>query len=166
MSARDFATALPPSHLCMNSEGTTGTFFAKSPIVRAAILLMCLLCVTGCDEKSPTGPTVTLNERFSLATGEVAVVNSTNLRFEFVRVTGDSRCPADAICIQGGDALVQVRASDGGSSTLLGLHTGDSSQASADFSGARITLLELQPYPFSSRTIAQEEYRATLTVTR
>ncbi len=150
----------------MNSEGVTGTFFAKSPIMRAASLFICLLCVTGCDEKSPTGPTVALNERFTLAMGEVAAVNNTNLRLEFVRVTGDSRCPADAICIQGGDALVQVRASDGGSSTLLGLHTGDSSQAGADFGGARVTLLELQPYPFSSRTIAQEEYRATLTVTR
>src|SRR6185503_9124599 len=134
--------------------------------MRASFVLICLLCVTGCDEKSPSGPTVPLNQSFTLAPGEVAKLSGADLRFEFVRVTGDSRCPADAICIQGGDALVQVRASDGGSSTLLGLHTGDSSQASADFSGARITLLELQPYPFSSRTIAQEEYRATLTVTR
>ena len=135
--------------------------------MRAATVLICLLCVTGCDEKSPTAPTVSLNERFTLAPGEAAVVDNTNLRFEFVRVTGDSRCPADAICIQGGDALVQVRASDGNStSTLLGLHTGDSSQAGADFSGTRITLLELQPYPFSSRTIAPEDYRATLSVTR
>ena len=85
---------------------------------------------------------------------------------QFVRVTGDSRCPADAVCIQGGDALVQVRASDGDTSTLLGLHTGDSSRASAIYQGVRITLVELQPYPFSSRTIAPEEYRATLTAMR
>ena len=134
--------------------------------MRAATLLMCLLCVTGCDERSAAGPTVALNQRFTLAPGEVAAVSNTDLRFQFVRVTGDSRCPADAICIQGGDALVQIRASDGSSSTLLGLHTGDSSQAAADFGGARIALVELQPYPFSSRTIEQEEYRATLTVTR
>ncbi len=89
-----------------------------------------------------------------------------DLQVQFVRVTGDSRCPADAVCIQGGDALVQVLASDGQSPTLLGLHTGDASQASAVYQGARITLVELQPYPFSSRTIAADEYRATLTVTR
>lgn len=148
------------------AEAMAGTFFAKSPIMRAAALLMCLLCVTGCDEKSPAGPTVALNERFTLAPGEVATVTTTDLRFQFVRVTGDSRCPADAICIQGGDALVQIQAFDGSSSTLLGLHTGDSSQASADFGGARIMLVELQPYPFSSRTITPEEYRATLRVTR
>jgi hypothetical protein len=107
-----------------------------------------------------------VNERFTLAPGEVAVLDDTDLRFQFVGVTGDSRCPADAICIQGGDALVQIRASDGNSSTLLSLHTGDSSQASAVFGGARITLVELQPFPFSSRTIAADEYRATLRVTR
>jgi hypothetical protein len=29
----------------------------------------------------------------------------------------------------------------------------------------RIELVQLQPYPFSSRTIAQDEYRATFLVT-
>jgi hypothetical protein len=133
--------------------------------MRLPVLLFCLLFVTACDENSPTGPTVSLNERFTLAPGEVAAVQGADLRVEFVRVTGDSRCPADAVCIQGGDALVQVRASSGGDSTLLGLHTGDLSQASDVYREARITLVELQPYPFSSRTIEQGDYRATLTVT-
>jgi hypothetical protein len=136
--------------------------------MRPAFLLICLLCVTGCDENSPIGPTPSLNERFTLAPGEVARIGDVDLRLEFVRVSGDSRCPADAVCIQGGDAIVQLRASDddGGDSTLLGLHTGDASQASAVYRQARITLVELQPYPFSSRTIAPDEYRATLRVTR
>jgi hypothetical protein len=134
--------------------------------VRAATLLICLLCVTGCDEKSPAGPTVSLSEQFTLAPGEVAAIDHTDLRFQFVHVIGDSRCPADAICIQGGDALVQIRASDGNSSMLLSLHTGDSSQASAVFGAVHITLVELQPFPFSSRTIATDEYRATLRVNR
>jgi hypothetical protein len=107
-----------------------------------------------------------LNERFTLSPGEVARLDDADLRVEFVRVSGDSRCPADAICIQGGDAIVQIRATGGNSPELLGLHTGDSSQASALYDGARITLVELQPYPFSSRTIAPDEYRATLTVSQ
>jgi hypothetical protein len=134
--------------------------------MRAASILICLLCVTGCDAKSPNGPTVPLNEQFTLSPGQIAAFEDADLKIQFVRVTGDSRCPADAICIQGGDALVQVLASDGDDSSLLGLHTGDSSQASAIYRGVRITLVELQPYPFSSRTIAPEEYRATLTATR
>lgn len=134
--------------------------------MRVTVALICLLCVTGCDEKSPSGPTVPLNERFTLSPGEVARLDGGDLRFEFVRVSGDSRCPADAICIQGGDAIVQIRATGGNSAELLGLHTGDSSQASAVYDGARITLIELQPYPFSSRPIDPGDYRATLTVTR
>jgi hypothetical protein len=107
-----------------------------------------------------------LNQRFTLTPGEVAVIDDADLRLQFVRVTGDSRCPADAFCIQGGDAVVQILASDGSNSTLLGLHTGDATQASAVYQKSRITLIELQPYPFSSRTIAADEYRATLTVTQ
>jgi hypothetical protein len=148
----------------MSSE--PGTLFAEPVTMRACVALICLLCVTGCDEKSPTGPTVPLNERFTLAPGDVAKIDGLDMRFEFVRVSGDSRCPADAVCIQGGDAIVQIRATGGRAPMLLGLHTGDSSQASAAYERARITLLELQPYPFSSRTIAPDEYRATLTVTQ
>src|SRR5262245_20048533 len=107
--------------------------------MRSTLLLICLLGVTGCDEKSPVGPTVPLNERFTLSPGEVAVIEDADLRLQFVRVTGDSRCPGDAICIHGGDATVQVLAAeDGSDSSLLGLHTGDSSQASAVYQGVRI----------------------------
>ena len=136
--------------------------------MRAAVVLICLLCVTGCDENSPVGPTVPLNERFTLSPGEVAAIEDADLRLQFVRVTGDSRCPGDAICIQGGDATVQVLATgDDGDSSLLGLHTGDSSQASAVYQGVRISLVELQPYPFSSLPpIQPDDYRATLTATR
>jgi len=134
--------------------------------VRAASLLICLLVVTACDEKSPVGPTVLLNERFTLAPGETALVQDADLRLQFVEVSGDSRCPADAVCIQGGDAIVRVRVSDGsGIPRLYELHTGDASLASVVDSGVRIALLELQPYPFSSRTIAPGDYRATFTVT-
>lgn len=153
-----------PSRSSMSSE--SGTVFAKPLTMRAWVVLICLLCVTGCDEKSPTGPTVSLNQRFTLAPGEVARIDGADLRVEFVRVSGDSRCPADAVCIQGGDAIVQIRATGGSAPMLLGLHTGDSSQASATYERARVALLELQPYPFSSRTIAPDEYRATLTVTQ
>mgnify|MGYP003576250058 CR=1 FL=1 len=134
---------------------------AKSLIV----VFFCLLPVMACEESSPLGPTVPLNEQFTLAPGEGASIENTSLRIEFLRVSGDSRCPADAVCIQGGDALVEVRVSDGGS-VEYNLHTGDQSQAAVTHAGYRIALVQLQPYPFSSRTIQPGEYRATLTVSR
>ena len=134
--------------------------------MRRLLIAFCLLLATACDEKSATGPTVALSERFTLTAGQVALVDRTGTRIEFVRVSGDSRCPADALCIQGGDAIVHVRLFDGGTPSEYELHTGDSRRASAVHRTLRIELLELQPYPFSSRTIAPEDYRATLIVSQ
>jgi hypothetical protein len=131
--------------------------------VRSLLLLFCLLSATGCGG-TVAGPTVPLDEPFTLTVGE-AVNVSAGLAIEFTGVSGDSRCPADALCIQGGDAIVNVRVSSAGSATYE-LHTGDATRASATHRSYRITLVQLNPYPFSSRTIAPNEYRATFTVTR
>jgi hypothetical protein len=136
------------------------------PLMRAFLVVLCLLVVTACDEQNPVGPTVGINERFTLAPSEVATVRDTGLNVQFVQVTGDSRCPADAICIQGGDAIVHIRVLDGGAVSPYELHTGDSSRATVTHNQMRISLVELQPYPFSSRTIAPAEYRAIFTVSR
>lgn len=132
--------------------------------MRHFVWLFCLLGVTACDGL-PSGPTVALDERFTLAVGSTATVEPARVRLEFVEVTGDSRCPADALCIQGGDAVVRLRATAGTSAGTIELHTADASRASGVFQGLRVELKELQPYPFSSRTIAQGDYKATLTVT-
>jgi hypothetical protein len=134
--------------------------------MRPLVMGVCLLAVTACAERQPVGPTVGANERFTLAPNEVANVRDFDLNVQFVNVTGDSRCPADAVCIQGGDALVHILVLDGGASSPYELHTGDSRRASVTHKGARIALVELQPYPFSSRPIAPGDYRATLTVSR
>jgi len=144
-----------------------GMVLASTTDVRVWVLLICLLLVTGCAEKSPVGPSAAFNERFTLAPGETAILTGSTLRIQFSGVVGDSRCPADAVCILGGDAIVRVVASGGGeASATYDLHTGDASQASAVHGRARITLVELQPYPFSSRTIPPQDYRATFVVTR
>ena len=137
----------------------------KSRLFVSCGLALCLLFVTACDEASPVGPTVPLSQRFPLEPGETAAVEGTSLRVQFLRVSGDSRCPADAICIQGGDAIVHVRATDSTAADYE-LHTGGPPHAVVTSSGFRIELAELQPYPFSSRTIQPGDYRATLVVTR
>ena len=131
--------------------------------MRLAALLFCLLAATACDE-SPTGPTVSIDARFTLAPGETASIEGRGVRLRFEGVSGDSRCPIDAICIQGGDAVVKVQASGDGGSLSLELHTGDASRASVTYGSVKVTLVDLQPYPFSSRTIAPGDYRATLVV--
>jgi hypothetical protein len=133
--------------------------------MRRLVLLVSLAAAVGCGD-TVVGPAVPLGEPFTLAIGESAAVSAAPFVIQFTGVTGDSRCPADAVCIQGGDALVAVRLSGGGTAASFELHTGDASRASVLHRGYRITLVTLQPYPFSSRPITDADYRATFTVTR
>jgi hypothetical protein len=128
-----------------------------------AVVVACAL-VSSCKEDGPVGPTVPVNERFMLPAGATASIDRTGLRLRFERVSGDSRCPADAVCIQGGDAVVHIVVADGGVETPHELHTSDPARGQATQGRYRIALVELQPYPFSSRTIAPGDYRATFTV--
>ena len=139
---------------------------AVAVVVRIVVLACCLLAATACDEDTPTGPTVRLNERFVLAPGGVVAIPDARTSVQFVGVSGDSRCPADALCIQGGDAIVQLRVFDTGEAASYDLHTGDSRRGSIVHRGVKLELVELQPYPFSSRTIAPGDYRATLIASR
>ena len=139
---------------------------ADAVMVRLLLLACCLLAATACDEDIPTGPTAPLNERFVLAPGGVVSLPDARASVQFVGVHGDSRCPADALCIQGGDAIVQIRLLDTGEVTPYDLHTGDSRRGSIVHRGLRLQLVELQPYPFSSRPIDPADYRATLIASR
>jgi hypothetical protein len=134
---------------------------AKSLMLAA----LCLLPATACQD-SPSGPTVPLDQPFTLAPGQAASVAGASLRVLFVGVSGDSRCPADAICIQGGDAIVHISVGNGGAAVDYDLHTGDSARSAVSHAGFRVVLVNLQPYPFSGRTISPDEYRATLNVSR
>jgi hypothetical protein len=138
--------------------------FVLSSAIRLATVALSLLALATCDQKTPAGPTVSLDQQFTLAPRETATVQGRGVRLQFDAVSGDSRCPSDAVCIQGGDAIVHVRASGDGAVTMLELHSGDASRATASYGRVRVSLVELQPYPFSSRTIAPGDYRATLEV--
>jgi hypothetical protein len=132
--------------------------------MRLFLAVLCLLAATACD--NPVGPSVSLNQEFTLPRGETATIQDAGTRIQFVAVNGDSRCPADVVCIQGGDAIVHIRVVDSGGSSDYELHTGDSRRAFATHRDLRIELKNLQPYPFSSRTIDPSDYRATLIVQR
>ena len=97
---------------------------APAAVVRVFTLLSCLLVATACDETSPTGPAVPLSERFVLAPGGTAAIAKAGISVQFVGVSGD-RGARHAFCIQGGDAIVEVRVLDGGAAACMQLHTGD-----------------------------------------
>ena len=78
--------------------------------------------------------------------GQTVTVSEADATFRFDGVSGDSRCPIDAICIQGGDALVQIavlRARSGAQAYTL--HTGNLRPVVHD--DLTIALVDLSPYP-------------------
>ena len=106
-----------------------------------------------------------MGQEFTLGPGEAVTIVGPRLVILFVGVEGDSRCPADALCIQGGDAIVRIEVrTPGGRPISYALHTGDMQPVTHE--GFVIALVQLSPYPFSSRQILPDEYRATLRVTR
>lgn len=132
--------------------------------MRTILFLFSLVTATGCGA-SVAGPTNPIDRPFTLGVGESTAIAGTALLVEFAGVTGDSRCPADAICIQGGDAIVHVRATGNGTASYE-LHTGDAARATVAHGRYLISLVELQPYPFSSSPINPADYRVTLVVRR
>jgi hypothetical protein len=132
--------------------------------VRTILILLLSAAAAGCGA-SVVAPTSPIDRPFILGVREATTIAGTGLVVEFTGVTGDSRCPADAICIQGGDAIVHIRVTGNGAATYE-LHTGDTSRATAAYGPYRISLVELQPYPFSSSPIEPDDYRATFVVRR
>ena len=118
--------------------------------MRYVLVGFCLLSVTACTG-SPTGPTTSLNTEFTLAPADVMRIDGTSLTVRFNEVFGDSRCPADALCIQGGSANVRITVQSNGSTRNYELHTGDMQPVQHE--GLTVSLVQLAPYPFSSRMI-------------
>jgi hypothetical protein len=147
-------------------KADTAGWWVMRPIVLllAVLTLLTLLTLSACDDRGPSGPTVPLNQQFVLAPGEAAAIEDSSLRVRFDGVTGDSRCPADALCVLGGDAVVRITVQSGGGSRGYDLHTGDMRPVSHN--DATIALVQLAPYPFSATPIQPNDYRATFLVTR
>ena len=131
--------------------------------MRLALLLACCVSLAACDE-SVTGATTPLNTEFTLAPGQAMVIDRASLTVRFNSISGDSRCPADAICIQGGSADVLVTAIGDRSTRDYVLRTGDMKPVQHE--DLTIALVQVAPYPFSSKAIQPDEYRVTLRVTR
>ena len=128
------------------------------------VLVGLVVALAGCRE-SVTAPTTPLNTQITVSVGETTTIREASLRLTFVGVLNDSRCPADAVCILGGDALVRISVdSNGGGPAVYDLHTG--SLDPVRHAELTIALVELSPYPFSARPIASGDYRATFRVIR
>lgn len=131
--------------------------------MRRFLAAFCLFAVTGCFIESPVDPGP-VDQTVTLAPGQSASIPGTSLTLKFEGVTGDNRCPADALCVLGGSATVKVGARGSSGNRTLAFETG--TLEPVEFAGLTLELTQLAPYPFSATPIKPEDYRATLRVSR
>jgi hypothetical protein len=135
---------------------------------RISVILMLMVhlgFLAACDQASPVGPAMPLDQQFIARPGQPVSIAGAAVRVQFVEVINDSRCPLNATCITAGDATIAILVVDDQGSSRYELHT-DPSRKSATHRDLRIELMELQPYPDTTRPTDPAQYRVTLRASR
>ena len=132
--------------------------------MRSFLTVLCLYAVTACSSESPVTPAPPIDRQVVVPVGSSASLPEASATITFDRVLGDSRCPADALCILGGDAIVRIEVATPDGRGGYELHTGN--QRPVSHRDLTIHLVQLEPYPFSAQPIDPNTYRATLRVVR
>ncbi len=123
-----------------------------------------VLLVAACSTGS-LGPNVqqTGKDEFAVGYGASFVVPGTVLEIGFQAVLGDSRCPSDVVCVWEGEGRIELGLTMGDGPTVpVELNT--RGPLSTAHGGYTITLIELAPYPVSTRPHVLAEYVAHLRV--
>ena len=106
-----------------------------------------------------------IDESFSLAVGETASVEATDLSLSFVAVERDSRCPKDVTCIVAGEAVVVFVARVGGEDSELIFKVPPGGKDEQAFGAFTIAIVELEPETNSTTKIDASDYVANVVVT-
>lgn len=131
--------------------------------MRYVIAVFYLFGVTGCYLGSPVAPSP-INRQIVLSLGQTAPLDRATVALTFLGVANDSRCPADALCVLGGSARVDLQATGALGTRVVSFETGDLKPVRVG--SLTLELLQLAPYPFSAAPIDPADYRATIRVTR
>jgi hypothetical protein len=102
---------------------------------------------------------------FALPLGKMATVTSNGARITFNKVTDDSRCPLDVVCVWAGDAKIEITIARDGSpadTRVVSITTPNNEVESGDL---KIRLVGLAPAPRQSEPSARRAYVAQLVVT-
>ncbi|MEE8133064.1 MAG: hypothetical protein V3T40_05775 [Nitrososphaerales archaeon] len=112
------------------------------------------------------GVLVKLDVPFPLKVNQTASVELTNMTLKFI-IVEDSRCPADVVCVWEGLATILVRVMDVYKDVVADLdltNTGDLIVKA--FGGYYIGMVNIEPYPTTSKRIEPSEYVATLAISK
>ena len=121
------------------------------------------LAIVGC---ATVDTTIVANPgaEFSLPLGQTAALSGTGYRITFDRVTEDSRCPVDVVCVWAGDAKIQLtiqRSTAPADIQIASLTPPNTEVVSGNL---KIRFVGLAPAPRSSEPSESRKYVARLVV--
>ena len=134
-----------------------------------SIMIALTVFILGCKDSEiiiDNSTQAMLEEQFSLNFEKTAIVSPVDIKVKFVKVTEDSRCPSDVVCIWAGQVSVLINVNDNGKDLgdiklTLGANKDD---AVKDIGEYYLKLIVVKPYPISTKRIEPSEYIATLVV--
>jgi hypothetical protein len=130
------------------------------------IITLTLSCSNNSEPTSPDSRQITLAKSDSVVVNlrynQNAVINK-KFGIKFIGVTADSRCPKNVNCVWAGDGETKITLIKDGVSENYSLHT-TLEPKKINFSGYKILLKKLNPYPESVGEIKQEEYSVELEI--
>ena len=119
------------------------------------------------QSSEPIGIEANLDSEFILQINQSAEIKSEDITVTFFNVTSDSRCPSDVTCIWQGQAGIEIDVQKGEVESSISLSIGgDSSPEESIFNSYLIQLVDLSPYPISTKNIQPEDYTATIKITK
>jgi len=127
------------------------------------VALALLVAACGLSTEPPDRDTQEARQ-LALGLGEDIDVPGTVLRVGFFGIESDSRCPTGVVCVWQGDAAVTIGLTAGSGPTHPHvLHT-TLEPTFVDFAGARVTLVEVVPWPVEGQPADPDDYVVTLRV--
>ncbi len=139
--------------------------------MRVSYFVLCFLCLTAIScEKDYDPLTITINpgDTVSLALHQSASLQTAFFKITLQEIIEDSRCPSNGACIWRGRAVASfvVQSIDGKQTIELAEYDNPNIEpkTSIQVFGHTITMLEVTPWPESSNSIKDEDYRVVIQV--
>jgi hypothetical protein len=126
-----------------------------------------VLCATvvGCTAVTSSAPVVAADTDFEVPHGGSVRISGSALTVTFDSVSEDSRCPTDVQCVWEGNATLHLTVDSATLSRRAELRTSGVRQPASAY-GFLIELRALRPVPTTQARPRQQDYIATLRVTR
>ena len=138
-----------------------------SRVPLAALAIVAVSQLTGCDTSDPMRGHARLNKPFTVAVGDHVVLDDVMLMVTFDEVVSDSRCPVEIQCQVSGFAAIKTSVSSSGHAPeTLSLTTENLPASRAGYNEFLITLERVDPPAHVNVALRPGDYRATLRVTK